>query len=83
MKVKIKIRKECNRRFLAMGRILIKKGEVKEYNDCQELRLALERNYIEEVKETKPKPKVIKKKVKKVKKTKVKKTKVKKAKKKK
>lgn len=66
--MKIKIKDDCKRHFLMCGRIFIKKGEIKEYSNCLELKELFKRNLIEEVKEekeekVKEKPKNIKKQI--------------------
>jgi hypothetical protein len=45
--VKIKVKESCGREFLSYGRIFIKKGQEKEYEDSQELRSLINTGYVE------------------------------------
>jgi hypothetical protein len=54
-KVKIRIKEACGRQFLSMGKIFLKRNEEKEYDDCEELQMAISKGYVEVIDAEAPK----------------------------
>ena len=53
--MKITIKETCGREFLAYGRIFLKRGQEKEYEDSRELQMLIDKGYVEVVEKTIPK----------------------------